>query len=451
MSLSSSRETKFFLWEGKLASFAFFSIILFLPTQFGKHFWPDYSVVYGIRVDYLSPTIYITDILIFLLFVSWIVVLFSNRMILNTKYLILYTKPILLALLCSGLLLIGVFLSKSPAAGLYGFLKLLEVTFFGIFTAWFLKKNPKAYVTVLLMFALGIIAESALAMMQFVNQGSIGGIFYWFGERSFTSQMPGIANASVSGKLLLRPYATFPHPNVLAGYLTLGMLLLASFPLRKSPISPTPPISLISHISPIVFLALILGSVALLLTMSRIAIIVFAICASVVLYKKLPRPYAVTGTIFCLIGFILLFLLLPHRFFPLGFADQTISVRKELFDQGVRMVVAHPLFGVGLNNFLLTLPSFMPQKYSVFFLQPAHNIFLLWISQTGLVGASLAIGFFIALYKRLRIRYMWTQGLVIFTLVVFGSVDHYLLTLQQGQLLLAFFLGLLWGRKTIQR
>ncbi len=338
------------------------------------------------------------------------------------------------------LLVIGVFLSKSPAAGLYGFLKLLEFTFFGVFTAWFLRK-PKAYPTVLLLFALGIIAESVLAVMQFVNQGSIGGILYWLGERSFTSQTPGIANASVSGKLLLRPYATFPHPNVLAGYLVLGMtLIISNFKFQISNFRKT-----------LYGSALALGIIALLLSMSRIAIVVFVICASVVLYKKLPRAYAIIGTIFCLIGFTLLFLLLPHRFFPLVFADQTISVRKELFDAGVRMVGAHPLFGVGLNNFLLSLPAYMPQKNSVIFLQPAHNIFLLWIAQTGFVGASLMTGFFIALYKRLLRRFMWTQGLVIFTLVVFGSVDHYFLTLQQGQLLLSFFLGLVLGRKNSKK
>src|SRR3989344_696217 len=49
----------------------FYLIILFLPTQLGKHFWPDFSIVSGIRVDYLSPTVYFTDVFIFLLFMFW--------------------------------------------------------------------------------------------------------------------------------------------------------------------------------------------------------------------------------------------------------------------------------------------------------------------------------------------------------------------------------------------
>ena len=41
-------------------------IIFFSATQLGFHFWPLTSLVYGIRIDYLSPTIYFLDILVIL-------------------------------------------------------------------------------------------------------------------------------------------------------------------------------------------------------------------------------------------------------------------------------------------------------------------------------------------------------------------------------------------------
>ncbi|MEK9176076.1 MAG: hypothetical protein AAB520_01390, partial [Patescibacteria group bacterium] len=46
----------------------FYLLLLFLPTQLGLHLWPDFSFVHGIRIDYLSPTIYFTDFLIVILF-----------------------------------------------------------------------------------------------------------------------------------------------------------------------------------------------------------------------------------------------------------------------------------------------------------------------------------------------------------------------------------------------
>lgn len=40
-----------------------FLFIFFIPTQLGKHFWPEWSYVMGIRVDYLSPTLYFLDLI----------------------------------------------------------------------------------------------------------------------------------------------------------------------------------------------------------------------------------------------------------------------------------------------------------------------------------------------------------------------------------------------------
>ena len=44
-----------------------FLLICSIPIQLGKHFWPASAFVSGIRVDYLSPTLFFTDILLFVL------------------------------------------------------------------------------------------------------------------------------------------------------------------------------------------------------------------------------------------------------------------------------------------------------------------------------------------------------------------------------------------------
>ena len=48
----------------KLPSILAFTIILLASTQLGLHFWPDSTLVHGIRIDYLSPVIYFLDVLI---------------------------------------------------------------------------------------------------------------------------------------------------------------------------------------------------------------------------------------------------------------------------------------------------------------------------------------------------------------------------------------------------
>ncbi len=44
-----------------------FALVFLLPTQLAYHFWPQSSYIYGLRVDYLAPAIYLTDVLILFL------------------------------------------------------------------------------------------------------------------------------------------------------------------------------------------------------------------------------------------------------------------------------------------------------------------------------------------------------------------------------------------------
>ena len=46
-----------------------FLFLFLLPTQLGKHFFLPFSYILGVRVDYLAPTVYLTDIIILLLVV----------------------------------------------------------------------------------------------------------------------------------------------------------------------------------------------------------------------------------------------------------------------------------------------------------------------------------------------------------------------------------------------
>ena len=92
---------------------------------------------------------------------------------------------------------------------------------------------------------------------------------YFIGERTFTGQTPGIATVALNGNLLLRPYGTFPHPNVLAGFLLVGILFVAS--LWRDGVFRGK--NTLQHIG--IGSALLLGTVALFLTMSRVAIALF--------------------------------------------------------------------------------------------------------------------------------------------------------------------------------
>lgn len=452
----------------------YFLLLLFLPTQLGKHFWPLDAFVLGQRIDYLSPTIYTTDILLVLLLLIYL------RNLSNPGNLLKESKKILGIFL---LLSINIFFSENRFESVYETLKLAEMAFLILYTGIVWKK---AFQIASLAFTFGIIFESILATIQFFHQGSLNGVFYYFGERMFSSATPGIANASINGELVLRPYGTFSHPNVLAAYLVIGMtILITRFTIYDSRFKKVS-----------IGVSFVLGTSALFLTLSRVAIIVWLlVCCFLfvkIYWKNIQNirlrlsisagqaKYLIINGILSL--FIIVFVIFSPifpRFTQLTLRDESIVLREQLAADAFQMIFAHPFTGVGLHSFLTALPSYDFRREGSSLqpfptLQPVHNIFLLIGAETGFIGLWLAVAFIIWLYIRLYKNYRHCEGrsnpviniptglhetaslknglarsdgkslsLLLLTEVIFlGSFDHYFLTLQQGQLLLSLVLGI---------
>src|SRR5258708_34693956 len=89
------------LFMVKFERLIFSLLILLLPTQFGKHFWPDFTIVSGIRIDYLSPTVYVTDLLLLLLIIFFLlrkIKKFRIKHVINKKQGFLFGAVVLFAL-----------------------------------------------------------------------------------------------------------------------------------------------------------------------------------------------------------------------------------------------------------------------------------------------------------------------------------------------------------------
>ncbi len=433
----------------------FFLLLLFLPTQLGKHFWPSFSFILGQRIDYLSPTLYVTDILIFLLFSTWVIIhiqplslikqarsfhSFSKRFFLRMDWARVVVTLVVL------FLIFDISLSQSPQEGLYGLLKLFEIGFLTYYTSNILRMNLKI---VLFPLTFGIISESVLATAQFFAQGSLGGILYYVGERTFTSVTPGIANTSINGQLLLRPYGTFPHPNVLAGYLVIGMTLLGALFVENS--------AWLKKL--LIIFTLLLGTIGLCLTLSRVAILVWLFVCAFLLIRYFQEKIFTKKTLLVIYGLlgifvIVLFVVSPlvPRFSQVTLQDESVVLREQLATDALRMLFAHPVFGVGLHNFLVALPHYDFSRGSVFSIQPVHNIFLLIGAETGFVGLWVYVSFIVWLYIQLFKQHRLSGGnslklsptlciILLTEVMLLGSFDHYFFTVQQGQILMGLVLG----------
>jgi O-antigen ligase len=114
--------------------------------------------------------------------------------------------------------------------------------------------------------------------------------------------------------------------------------------------------------------------------------------------------------------------------------SESVIIRNELALAAVAMWKSYPLIGVGFNAFLVQLPTILPARY-LFFLQPPHSVYLLIASELGIIGAGCVIWCMYQLITRL-LRLPNKLPLIILLLYgLLGTIDHYPLTLQQGQLL----------------
>lgn len=414
----------------------FLSLIILLPTQLGYHFWPEWAYVLGRRVDYLSPTVYLTDVIIFFIILFWLIegkkritgyvsrvtVKKVISIIHNTKYVI----PVVI------FVLLNIFFAASRPVAILKWAKVLEFTALGYYIV---QTKPSAYKIQYSLF-IGVLYSSIIAMFQFFLQHSIGGPLWFLGERTFTVDTPGIARLSwclIPGawcKELLRPYATFPHPNVLGGFLAVTLPLLIFNRTKK--------------FSMFMLTVIILAIVALSLTFSRSAILIGLGAIGLILWQHVQKQKHSLRFFSKIIALIVLtmFLLITYHFSRIASSqtDESITVRQQLNSAAVKIWQQSPLLGVGLGNFLVELPNVLPSR-NIYFLQPVHNIYLLILAETGVVGIAIffsIVWFILKRSKKLCIMY----HLAFVILLILGLLDHYPLTIQQGQLLLTVVVGI---------
>jgi O-antigen ligase len=105
---------------------------------------------------------------------------------------------------------------------------------------------------------------------------------------------------------------------------------------------------------------------------------------------------------------------------------------------------------VGINNFFFHELPFQ-KTISPIFLQPVHSIYLLIASETGIAGLFLFVWFLVKTFLKDKKKRTSNFKRIVFLLLIsslfIGLFDHFFLTLQQGQLMLSFLLGLVWSVK----
>lgn len=399
------KKAAFFKIFSNLEPFLFFAAILFLPTQLGRHFWPEFSYIYSLRVDYLSPTIYFWDLLNISLLVCWVagVPKINKTAVLVFLFFLMSTLP-------------SLFGAENFFGGFVRLWQYLMAGLFGVYIASRGKDFKKVLTTPLL---LAFLYVGLLAVWEFLRGGSVG--FWILGERNFSLSSPGVASFNFLGQVFLRPYSTFSHPNVLAGFLVslLPFLIYLNQGSR-------------GLLFQLTFLTTLLS---VLFSFSRAALVVLFL--EIVFLRRVKA----LALVIVLFATPLLFVRFNSIF---NFDYLSITRRVDLGYSAAQLFWIEPLAGVGLNNFIGESAKLDLVTGSSRFLQPVHNIYLLVLSETGvlgMIGFLILTGFSFGAVTKKGGGFSKAVFLGWVSVLWLGFFDHYLLTLVQGQRV--FFL--IWG------
>ncbi len=399
----------------------FYLFFAFLPLQLDVFLFGSNVYDSGFFNPYLNHFLYLSDIMLILGFVFFgLEILFSHDLVVFKKFSFGDKNIFYFFCLLLFSFLISLFFSVNLMNSIFYILRFCE--FFAVYL--FVVNDVIDIKKVLIVFCSVMFVEAIIGISQYVLQESLG--LRFFGEPVVNSTILGVAKVDFMDMKFLRSYGTFPHPNIFAGYLVFAIFSMMQF-FKNSP--------KISSFFISIFL------LALFLTFSRTGFVAFIVGFSVFslfVLNKLDKFKLLKRVFFVVIGAA--FLLFILKAFPL-FIDRINSVYDLSLQYRIIYLVIgfaiffHNPFGVGVGNFTDVMQNFSLLKLSPWEIQPVHNIFVLVLSEVGIIGFMVLVSFlvylFIYSFKKKNPFFIS----ICFMLLILGSFDHYLFTLYQGQAL----------------
>ncbi len=393
-------------------------VIFLVPTNLFLVLTEVNSRVHGLRVDYLLPKLYLSDILIGAATVVGLVV-YKKTLIPAFKRL-LKNQTFQISGVFFVLFSVFQLTLQIPILSVWLLAKLLLFTLF-FAVAWQLKTKIPSKVSIFAV-AATIMLQSLVGIYQFGMQKSLAG--YWFLGETNISSFAGLAKTTHGGIEKVLPYGTTAHPNVLGG--VLAVYLLIYLQLSTKPNSAV----------------LGLGLCCLLLTQSFSALLVFMFGLLWLFLQNKPARKLIVALY--VTALLVVPLLLPFW----KTSNASITRRGYLSVAGWQMFVANPVAGVGVGAFTSQVEKYSPTKEVVRFVQPAHHVGILLLAEIGLVGILTIVTIVYKLYSKKTHHFLLqTLGYAALLSLPLLVLDHYVYTLQSGQLLLVILL--LWcGRRS---
>lgn len=383
--------------------------------------------------EYGRVSLYFTDIVFIVLAILTLIIFIKQK---NYGQLLNWPFFILLAFVIWA----GVSLAWTiNPAGYYYFLRLVQVA---LVVVIFICLRPSLGFIFSALVSAAVI-QTGMAFFQFFLDWSPA--YKWLGLAEHSAGQLGAAVVENNAGRYLRAYGTFPHPNILGGFLALALvgftaaicrakvrlawwqLVVAAFIFQGLILTFSRSAWIGAAVGIVYF---VLANLANKSTLKKIfAIILVAIAVTAVNYFSMPD-------------------LLSQRIIG-GERLEAMSIaqRQSQINESVDIISRDP-FGAGLGGYTVELQRLYPSEPGYFY-QPVHNIYLLILAELGYVGFILFALFIITvLIRRQRAGmgldfYPW--GFLAVFLVI-GLFDHYFWTSPSGLTLFGIICGGLWAK-----
>ncbi len=297
----------------------------------------------------------------------------------------------------------------------------------------------------------------AVALSQYVLQHHLG--LKMLGEPTIISKhtvgahflMPKQAitlidylwNSEAVTSTILRAAGTLPHPNMLGCFLLFSLLM--TWYLYEN-----------SEKKGLLGLCFCVQIITLFTTYSRAAIFAFAGASILLLFKNrsIWKPLVIGTAVSVLLFFSQLF----YRggvvsALSTGPAEESDVMRVTMQEVALQVIRDHPWLGVGFNNYLIAIPSYLQGKAvdTIF----VHNIYLLIAAEMGLIGLAVFLLFCAyVLYRGWKSRETF-EGRVLLVLFIallaIGWVDYHPIVVQQMRMIFFLTAGLLATQSCVVR
>ncbi len=431
--------------------------------------------------EWNSAFLYGTDLLIFALLVLWFLrqsTFYAISQNVDSRSKIIFSNYDWFLVGFLAVSAISISNTSNQILGLYQLLKLAEFSLL----YFYLKSGGFGFKDLKVAFGIWLASgffQAALAIFQYIRQADLG--LRFLGETVLSPDLFNVAIFLVNGEKILRPYGTTPHPNVLALFLFMALFAYYFYcfvcretrQLQNNNPAPFGDKLIESKNTEAArrdilkikqwkknfdpewcwgtsIIGLIMYGVLLFsffLTFSRTIIFVWAAACLILFFRNVKKEQikrlAMT-TILVIAIFSILFWPQVMARLGISFQEEAVSLRG-FYNKAA--FLEKPFFGVGLGNFVNWFKEINPGLAQNLY-QPVHNIYLLIFSETGILGLAAFLLFLIFMAKsylsvKVNQPFYYSFFIIFLSLLFFGLFDHFLWTLQQGQIIFWLMLGLI--------